>query len=55
MCYWWSDKFMITAPIKQSRSEEAGEALINNVFSKYCILVYMIMDLGSAFMSLLMN
>ena len=26
--------YMITAPIKQSRSEEVGEALINNVFSK---------------------
>ena len=47
--------YMITAPIKQSRSEEVGEALINNVFSKYCIPDYMIMDLDSAFMSLLMN
>ena len=46
---------MITAPIKQSRSEEVGEALINNVFSKYCIPDYMIMDLDSAFMSSLMN
>ena len=45
----------IMAPIKQSRSEEVGEALINNVFSKYCISDYMIMDLDSAFMSLLMN
>ena len=24
--------YIITAPIKQSRSEEVGEALINNVF-----------------------
>ena len=47
--------YMITAPIKQSRSEEVGEALINNVISKYCIPDYMIMDLDSAFMSLLMN
>ena len=39
----------ITAPIKQSRSEEVGETLINNVFSKYCIPDYMIMDLDSAF------
>ena len=46
--------YMIMAPIKQSRSEEVGEALINNVFSKYCIPDYM-MDLGSAFISLLMN
>ena len=47
--------YMITAPIKQPRSEEVGEALINNVFSKYCILDYMIMDLDSAFMSSLIN
>ena len=47
--------YMITAPIKQSRSEEVGEALINDVISKYCIPDYMIMDLDSAFMSLLMN
>ena len=47
--------YIITAPIKQSRSEEVGEALINNVFSKYCMPDYMIMDLDSAFMSSLMN
>ena len=47
--------YMITAPIKQSRSEEVGEALINDVISKYCMPDYMIMDLDSAFMSLLMN
>ena len=47
--------YMITAPIKQSRSEEVAEALINDVISKYCIPDYMIMDLDSAFMSLLMN
>ena len=46
---------MITAPIKQSRSEEVGEALINDVISKYCIPDYMIMDLDSVFMSFLMN
>ena len=46
---------MITAPIKHSRSEEVGEALINDVISKYCIPDYMIMDLDSAFMSSLMN
>ena len=46
---------MITVPIKQSRSEEVGEALINDVFSKYCIPDYIIMDLDSDFMSLLMN
>ena len=47
--------YMITAPIKYSRSEEVGEALINDVISKYCVPDYMIMDLDSAFMSLLMN
>ena len=45
----------ITTSIKQSRSEEVGEALINDVISKYCIPDYMITDLDSAFMSSLMN
>ena len=43
------------APIKQSKSEEVGEALINSVFSKYCVPDYMIIYLDSAFMSSLMN
>ena len=47
--------YMITVPIKYSRSEEVGEALINDVISKYCVPDYMIMDLDSAFMSSLMN
>ena len=47
--------YMITAPIKYSRSEEVGEALMNNVISKYCVPDYIIMDLDSAFMSSLMN
>ena len=47
--------YMITAPIKYSRSEEVGEASINDVISKYCVSDYMIMDLDSAFMSSLMN
>ena len=42
--------YMITAPIKHSRSEEVREALINDVISKYCVPDYMIMDLDSAFM-----
>ena len=46
--------YIITSPIKQSRSEEV-EDLINSVFSKFCISDYMIMDLNSAFMSSLMN
>ena len=36
--------YMITTPIKYSRSEEVGEALISNVISKYCVPDYMIMD-----------
>ena len=47
--------YIITTPIKQSRSEEVGEALINDVISKYCVPGYIIMDLDSAFMSSLMN
>ena len=47
--------YMITAPIKHSRSEEVRQALINDVISKYCVPDYMIMDLDSAFMSSLMN
>ena len=47
--------YLITAPIYQSRSEEIGEALIENVISKYCMPDYIIMDLDSAFMSTLMN
>ena len=30
--------YLITVPIYQSRSEEIGDALIDNVKSKYCIL-----------------
>ena len=47
--------YIITAPVKQAKSEEVGETLINSVFSKYCAPDYMIMDLDSAFMSSLMS
>ena len=46
---------MITVPIQQSRSEEIGDALIENVISKYSVPNYIIMDQDSAFMSSLMN
>ena len=46
---------MITAPIRYSRSEEVGEALINDVISKYCVPDDMIMDLDSAFVPSLIN
>ena len=42
---------MITVPIFQARSEEIGEALIENVITKYCMPEYIIMDQDSAFMS----
>ena len=47
--------YIITAPVKQAKSEEVGEALINSVFFKYCVPDYMIMDLDSAFMSSLIS
>ena len=47
--------YIITAPMKQAKSEEIGEILINSVFSKYCVPDYIIMDLDSAFMSSLMS
>ena len=47
--------YIITTLVKQAKSEEVGEALINNVFSKYCVTDYMIMDLDSVFMSSLMS
>ena len=47
--------YLIADPIHQAKSEEIGEALINNVTTKYCILEYIIMDQDSAFMSSLMT
>ena len=47
--------FVITFPIFQARSEEIGEALIENIITKYCIPEYIIMDQDSAFMSSLMT
>ena len=46
--------FLITVPIFQARSEEIGEALLENVITKYCIPEYIIMDQDSAFISSLM-
>ena len=42
-------------PIFQARSEEIGEALIENVITKYCIPEYIIMHQDSAFMSSLIT
>ena len=47
--------YLIMVPIFQARSEEIGEALIENVITKYCIPKYIIMDQDSAFMSSLMT
>ena len=45
--------YLITVPIFHVRSEEIGEALIENVITKYYIPEYIIMD--RAFMSSLMT
>ena len=45
--------YLITAPLYQARSEEVGEALIENVISKFGMPEYMIMDQDSAFMALM--
>ena len=47
--------YLITVPIFQARSEEIGEALIENVITKYCIPEYIIMDQDSTFMCSLMT
>ena len=47
--------FLTTVPIFQARSEEIGEALIENIIIKYCIPEYIIMDRYSAFISSLMT
>ena len=46
---------LIMIPIHQSRSEEIGDALIENVITKYCVPEYIIIDQDSAFMSSFMN
>ena len=47
--------YLITVPIHQSMPEEIGDALIENVITKYCIPKYIIMDQDSTFMSSCMN
>ena len=47
--------YLIAVPIYQAKSEEIGEALIENVITKYCIPQYIIMDQDSTFMSSLMT
>ena len=47
--------YLIMVPIHQSRSEEIGNALIENIIRKYCVPDYIIRDQDSAFLSSLMN
>ena len=47
--------YLITVPIFHAKSEEVGEALIENIIAKYCIPDCIIMDQDSTFMSSLMN
>ena len=47
--------YLITMPIHLARSEEIGDALIDNVISKYGIPEYMAMDQGSAYISTIMS
>ena len=47
--------YLITVPIHQAKSEEVGDALIEDVITKYCVREYIIMDHDSAFMSSLMT
>ena len=36
--------YLITVPIHQSKSEEIGDALIENIITKYCVPEYIIID-----------
>ena len=47
--------YLVTVSIFQARSEEIGEALIENIITKYCIPEYIIMDQDSTFMSSLIT
>ena len=47
--------YLITVPIHQAKSEEIGDALIENILTKYCIPKYIIMDQDNTIMSSLMN
>ena len=47
--------YLVTAPLFHARSEEVGEAIIENIITKYSTPEYMIMDQDCAFMSSLIN
>ena len=43
--------YLITIPIHHAKSEEIGNALIENIITEYCLPEYIIMDQDSTFMS----
>ena len=47
--------YLITVSIHQAKSEDIGDALIENVITKFCVPEYIIMDQDSTFMSSLMT
>ena len=47
--------YLIMVPILQAKSKEIGNALIENIIPRYCILECMIIDQDSSFMSSLMD
>ena len=47
--------YLIMILIHQSKSEEIGDAQMENIITKYCVSDYTIMDQDSAFMSSLMK
>ena len=36
--------YLITVPMHPAKSEEVGEACMENVITKYCVLEYIILD-----------
>ena len=47
--------YLLTVPIHQARSEEIGDALTENLITKYCVPGYIILGHDSVFISSLMN
>ena len=47
--------YLITVLIHQSRLKQIGNAITENIITKYCVPDYIIMDQDGAFMSSLMN
>ena len=47
--------YSIMVSIHQSKSEETGDGLTENIITKYCVPDYIKMDQDNTFMSSLMN